>query len=83
MTREVEINVAGGMCRLTFKTGVSTGLSGSDTSPGVGFELLSEVPAFPCGENSYTHGTGVIGRSDIVKLRDALDAFLSERASAT
>ena len=82
MTREVEIDVVGGMCRLTFTTGVSTGASGSDTSPGVGFELVSDSAAFQHGDKFYL-GTGVIGRSDVVKLRDALDAFLSERASAS
>jgi len=77
---EVEMEVVGGMCRIKFRTGVSTGPSGSDTSPGVGFDLISDRPALQFGDGKYYHGIGVIGRSDAAALRDALELFLKSHA---
>lgn len=72
---EIEMEVAGGLCSLKFVTGVSTGKPGSDTSPGVGFELSSDYPGHE-RNGKWFHGMGVIGRADAARLRDELEIFL-------
>lgn len=71
--------MVGGMCSLQFDMGCSTGPN-DDTNPGVGFQLNSPVQCF--GSNGhYRHGTGVIGRKDAARLRDALEIFLKNHAA--
>ena len=77
--KELWIDVAGGCCRLRFRSGGSTG--GSDTDPGVSFLLKSDLPAHPTSDGFYWNGMGVIGRSDAAKLRDLLDDFLNSDLS--
>ena len=75
----LDMEVVGGLCRLTFIPWMSTGRPGSDTHPGIGFDILSETPGFKCGEK-YTLGTGVINRTDAARLRDMLELFLKGHA---
>jgi hypothetical protein len=78
---EIEMEVAGGLCRIKFRPGVSTGPRDSDTAPGIGFELISEIPARRFPNGMYYHGMGVIGREDATRLRDALEIFLKNHAA--
>jgi hypothetical protein len=78
---KLEVQVAGGLCRLVFEPACSTGPSGCDTSPGVGFTLISSVPARQRPNGGFYTGMGVIGRSDAVAMRDMLDAFIRAHAA--
>jgi hypothetical protein len=73
----VEFEVAGGLCRLQFEPGNSTGRA-EDTNPGVGFILVSEIAAHRARDGKFYSGSGVFGRSDALRLRDALDQFLAK-----
>lgn len=80
MSNTLEIEVVGGLCKLQFRPGSSTGPQGSDTSPGVSFTLVSDHPARQFGDGKFYHGMGVIGRSDATALRDMLEIFLKAHA---
>ena len=73
MNVQIEVPVAGGMCKLLFRPGCSTG--GADTNPGVGFDYVSEVQLL-ANKNNFYGGMGVIGRKDAAVLRDMLNEFL-------
>jgi len=67
--QRVEFEVVGGMCRLQFDPGYSTG-SDDETNPGIGFSLIAN------GQKLQSHH-GVFARSDARRLRDMLDLFLA------
>lgn len=79
MSEKLEIEVVGGFCKIRFSPGSSTGPSGCETSPGVGFDLVSDVPTHEM-RGKFFHGAGVIGRSDAAALRDMLEIFLKTHA---
>ena len=79
MAKTLKMEVVGGLCRISFRAGVSTGPSGSDASPGIGFELVSDHPTREIRGKFY-HGMGVIGRSDAAALRDMIEVFLKSHA---
>jgi len=78
MSERIELEVIGGLCRLEFTLGSSTGTD-EDTRPGVGFALVSEAAPMTHGALYYS-GSGVIGRQDCERLRDALEIFLKSCA---
>lgn len=77
----VEFDVAGGMCRLQFDPGHSTGRE-DNLNPGVGFTFIGDTPSRQ-HSGKYYNGMGVIRRSDAAKLRDMLDEFLTRNPPAT
>lgn len=74
----IEIPVIGGMCRLKFRPGCSCG-EGADSNPGIGFEMVSEVPGFERSDGTFSAGTGVFGRKDAKRLADAIYTFLETK----
>lgn len=81
MTSKIGFGVVGGMCRIEFQIGYSCGPD-EDCNPGIGFELISDVPANPRRDGKYYAGMGVFSRADATRLRDALEAFLEEHPSS-
>lgn len=73
---QVEFEVAGGMCRLQFAPGMSTGMD-PETNPGIGFALIGDSPGFKARDGKFYSGMGVFSRSDAQRLRDMLDDFLA------
>lgn len=72
----VEFAVVGGMCRLKFRPGSSSG-RGEDTNPGVSFDFISETSRLlPGGDGKFYGGMGVFARSDAKRLADMIYAFL-------
>lgn len=80
MAEKLGFEVVGGMCRIEFRPGSSCGPD-EDCNPGIGFDLISDVPAHAFGDGKYRAGIGVFSRADATRLRDALDAFLEEHPS--
>lgn len=74
----VSMEVVGGLCRVSFTPFMSTGPDGSDTSPGVGFDLVGDYPIVQDGKS---HHWGIIGRNDARRLRDMLEIFLKNYAA--
>lgn len=80
-TKDVVIDVVGGMVRLTFSPGYSTGRE-RDTNPGIGFAYESDAEPRRNSTGKYCGGKGVIGRKQAADLRDMLDKFLGPRGLA-
>lgn len=76
-SRDVRIEVAGGLCMLNFSPGYSTGRE-ADLNPGIGFDVVSDVAVKPDKDGKYRFGSGVIGRSDAIRLRNMIDEFILE-----
>lgn len=86
MTEPVIIKIDHGLCELKFSPGYSTGPSGSDTSPGIGFDIESEFVMERVGfgwsgrSGHFTISGSVIGRAKALELRNMLEIFLKKCA---
>lgn len=74
--KAVTLHVAGGLAELRFGVS-STGPDGSDTSPGIGFEVIHSTLPFS-HDGKFVGGTGVISRYDAARLLALLASFLAE-----
>jgi hypothetical protein len=78
----LELTIPTGMCKLKFDTFVSTGPDGCDTSPGIGLDIEAALvmertdTGLQPRSGRFVLGTGVIGRSQALELRNMLEVFL-------
>lgn len=72
---ELKIPVVAGLCELRFQFGSSVG-GEDDTRPGVGFDMISDVPGVQLKDGKFWLGSGVIGRAHATQLRNELEIFL-------